>query len=195
MTEVSDKIKDAIKRSRPRVLLIEDDLAYAALTVKRLDDYQVEHRGTLLEGMALLEKKPFDVVLLDLTLPDEGGLDSFIKVAEYEKQIPIIILSGNDSEEIRIQALMRGAQDYLVKHKIQSAYMLDKSISNARIRKWQENQSLADRKRHKKILEGLWILSVRIGALARNALESDRDYDEFEEIIKLISEVERGKLK
>ena len=65
----------------------------------------------------LIQWKP-DVILLDLSLPDSRGLDTLGRVREYAGTAPIIVLTGNDDEKLAIEAIGRGAQDYLVKGEI-----------------------------------------------------------------------------
>ncbi len=55
------------------------------------------------------------MVLLDLSLPDSEGLDSIVRVHEKVPEIPIVILTGQDDEQLALKAVRAGAQDYLVK--------------------------------------------------------------------------------
>lgn len=71
-----------------------------------------------------------DLILSDLGLPDSTGIDTYIKLYEKTKTIPIIILSGNKDEELALSAVRKGAQDYLVKGEFDSN-LLQKSIKYA----------------------------------------------------------------
>lgn len=64
---------------------------------------------------ALLQKSRFDLILLDLGLPDSQGLASFTRARKFAPEIPIIILSGLNDEVFALQAMQAGAQDYLMK--------------------------------------------------------------------------------
>jgi two-component system cell cycle response regulator len=102
------------------VLLIEDDPAYARLIEMLLIDesegrYAVERAGRLDEGLEILRAGNVDAVLLDLTLPDSKGLDTFIRASDAAPDVPIVVLTGFDDEQLALDAVKRGAQDYLVK--------------------------------------------------------------------------------
>jgi len=106
------------------VLLIEDNPGDADLIRLRLVegkspvDVSCAHR--LADGLASLAQKPPSVLLLDLNLPDSQGADTYRRVLEKAPNVPVVILSGQDDEELAINALHQGAQDYLVKDAITS---------------------------------------------------------------------------
>lgn len=103
------------------VLLVEDSPSFAnaveaALRYKAPHKFDVKHAGTLAGGLELLDLYGFDVVLLDLSLPDcHEGIESLRRMRKSSPLLPIIILSGNEDESIAIQAVQEGAQDYLLK--------------------------------------------------------------------------------
>jgi signal transduction histidine kinase len=109
-----------ITAERLRVLLIEDNLADARLTREllneaELDGFELVLASTLTQGIAQLDANEFDIVLLDLSLVDAQGLDTVRRLRQRQPRIPIIVVSGLDDEELAIEALHEGAQDYLVK--------------------------------------------------------------------------------
>ena len=63
-------------------------------------------------------RKPPGLVLLDLSLPDSHGLETFAKVYAHSPKVPIIVLTGNDDQTVALSAVKAGAQDYLVKGKL-----------------------------------------------------------------------------
>jgi len=73
------------------------------------------HASILAEGLARLSRDRFDVVLLDLSLPDTQGLNTVTQVLATSPGVPVVVLSGNDDHPLALQALQHGAQDYLVK--------------------------------------------------------------------------------
>ncbi len=102
------------------VLLIEDDPDDAALIRRYLTsggiDWMVVRRERLSDGLAGLSQQVFDVILLDLGLPDgPGGIGAFEAVFSRASGVPIIVLTGNDDDRLAIEAVKKGAQDYLVK--------------------------------------------------------------------------------
>lgn len=105
-----------------RFLYIEDNPTDVYLFNEMLNSAQgpppcrLEHAGTLGDGLTMLESGAvFDGVLLDLTLSDSRGLETVSKVAARAPQLPIIVLTSTDDDALGVQALERGAQDYLVK--------------------------------------------------------------------------------
>jgi diguanylate cyclase (GGDEF)-like protein/PAS domain S-box-containing protein len=103
-----------------KVLLIEDSLTDAILLERvfqrmsetKLDLTRVE---LLQEALKKIDRDWYDIILLDLSLPDSWGLESLKKIQSITKKIPIIVLTGTDNDEIAIAALREGAQDYLIK--------------------------------------------------------------------------------
>ena len=68
--------------------------------------------------MSLLKERPFDVILTDLGLPDSDGIYPFLDIHAKNSRIPIIIFTGSNTEKNGIDAVKKGAQDYLVKGQI-----------------------------------------------------------------------------
>ena len=104
---------------RKPILLIEDDPEYEQLVSAVLavagDAFDLRSAGSLSAGLALIEQYKPDIVLLDLTLPDSSGYETFLRVREKAGGIPIIVLTGLDDDQLAIRAVEDGAQDYLVK--------------------------------------------------------------------------------
>jgi diguanylate cyclase len=103
-----------------RLLLVEDDRADARFLRSCLARSQglppdLEHRESLKDALAALEVDDFDVVLLDLHLPDASGEECVRAIQKIRPTLPIVVLSGEDSEEFAINILNEGVQDYLVK--------------------------------------------------------------------------------
>jgi DNA-binding response OmpR family regulator len=103
-----------------KVLLIEDNIGDYQLILRMLDKsettkFELTHVSRLNAGLKLLQNDIFDVILLDLGLPDCQGLESFQVTLKKHPSIPIIILTGLANEETGINAIKYGAQDYLVK--------------------------------------------------------------------------------
>jgi len=118
-----------------RALLIEDNQGDARLLrelLKEMKGLQIvlEHQISLHAGIQALAQNAYDVLLLDLSLPDSMGFDTFVKVYSQNPEIPIIILTGLRDEEMAVKSVRTGAQDYLVKGQIDSVH-LSRSISYA----------------------------------------------------------------
>lgn len=103
-----------------KVLLVEDNAVDAQLTQDLLaewplDQFDITHAPFLAEGLISLGRGRFDVVLLDLSLPDTHGLSTVTQVLATSPGVPVVVLSGHDDHPLALQALQHGAQDYLVK--------------------------------------------------------------------------------
>ena len=108
-----------------RILHVEDEPALARLLKEYLrmalqEPYELTWVSRLAEATHLLTSQTFDLVLLDLGLPDSRGIETFLALHNHAPQIPIIVLSGLDDEPTALKALQSGAQDYLVKSNVDS---------------------------------------------------------------------------
>jgi diguanylate cyclase (GGDEF)-like protein len=103
---------------RRRLLLIEDDDADAMLVERALERYpgfELRHVSQLGPAFEALAADSFDVVLLDLSLPDSFGLDGVAALSSRYPDLPIVVLTGLADDALALEALERGAQDYLAK--------------------------------------------------------------------------------
>ena len=126
-----------------RILLIEDDLEDQLLLGEMITDigaseYKVIEASSLETAQALLDEHPFDIILLDLGLPDSIGLETLLSILSKVPLIPIIVLTGLDDDLIGDNAVSAGAQDYLVKGKVTNEE-LRRSIRYSIQRKHSEN--------------------------------------------------------
>ncbi len=114
------------------VLLIEDNKGDARLIQEILSEatwrlFEIEVAERLSKGLEALSSATFDVVLLDLSLPDSSGLDTLAGIQTDSPQTPVVVLTGHDDDILAIEAVRRGAQDFLVKGHI-NADLLSRSI-------------------------------------------------------------------
>ena len=104
-------------------LLVEDNPGDARLFLELVRDtganyLKLEHVDRLDRALARLSADHFDVVLLDLSLPDERGLTTVVRTHAHAPKVPIVILTGLDDEALAVKAVRAGAQDYLVKGRV-----------------------------------------------------------------------------
>ena len=130
-----------------RVLLVEDNPGDARLLREALADvnpahFELTHATTLSEGMERLAADRIDVVLLDLSLPDANGLDTFVRLHARAPNVPIVVLTGLADETVAAAALREGAQDYLVKGQVDSN-LLSRSMRYA-IERMRTEESLRE---------------------------------------------------
>jgi sigma-B regulation protein RsbU (phosphoserine phosphatase) len=127
------------------VLVIEDNPGDARLIREILTEetsarFSLEHAERLATGLDRLAAGGIDVVLLDLSLPDGRGLDTFRQAYARAPRVPIIVLTALDDEAVASGTLNAGAQDYLVKNYLNYA-ILHNAIRNAIERKRAEEES------------------------------------------------------
>lgn len=120
-----------------RILLIEDNPSDAVMFRERLADagggpYDVHCADNLAEGLAELSHRPipYDIVVVDLTLPDSAGLSTFHQIYEAAGHLPVVISSGLDDEDLAVRAVQAGAEDYLDKNQ-SDPFWLGRSIRHA----------------------------------------------------------------
>jgi PAS domain S-box-containing protein len=135
------------------LLLIEDDHGYARLISEMTKGVKgveivVFHAPLLMEGISILAEHEIDVVLLDLTLPDSEGIDTFLRIKGVVPEIPIVVLTGREDERLALTAVKGGAQDYLFKTEMRPALLI-RSLRYAVERK----ESLTALKRAHDLLE------------------------------------------
>ncbi|WP_213807752.1 EAL domain-containing protein [Granulicella sp. dw_53] len=115
--------------SNKRLLLVEDNPGDARLLREMLSDegahnIDLTHVESMTQGEVHLSGKVFDLILLDLGLPDAQGLDAVRRAHIAAPRVPLVVLTGLDDESMASQALKEGAQDYLIKGQIETRGLL-----------------------------------------------------------------------
>jgi len=118
-----------------RVLLVEDNLGDArlielALAAARWTQFELERVDTLAAALARASQGGIDVMLLDLSLPDSSGIQTLREAYAQAREIPIVVFTGLDDDELAFNAVNEGAQDFLVKGRADTE-LLDRSIRYA----------------------------------------------------------------
>lgn len=187
-------------QSKMSLLIVEDNPADVRLIREVIHDsrgfrtpiqFDIHHAPTLKDAEGLLSENDYDLILLDLSLPDSQGLKSFHILHRATPTTPIVILSGLSSESIAIEAMQHGAQDYLLKNDILSSNILVRSLLYACERhrlllqlEEKTQQLRASEQRRTKILEenpdGIVILNREgfvqfVNPAAREILRDDRN--------------------
>jgi len=108
---------------RHTVLLIEDNPGDARLIREMVAEdpdapFELHFAERLSHGLDFLATRQAGLVLLDLSLPDSLGIETFAKVFAHSPSVPIIVLTGTDDSTVALKAVQGGAQDYLVKGKL-----------------------------------------------------------------------------
>lgn len=118
-----------MEKQKFKILLIEDNPGDAVRIREMLYEsedlnYDISYTNRLDDGLKILVKDDFDIILLDLSLPDSDGMDTFNIMKYNAPKIPIIILTGIKEDIFAVSAVGRGAEDYLVKDEINSDLLI-----------------------------------------------------------------------
>ena len=99
-----------------RALIVEDDPDVAQLLVEGLRrHYAVDHCASAGQGLWLSETNPYDVIILDINLPDTSGIEMCSTLRKNKVTTPFLMLTGESDVRVKVRALDEGADDYLVK--------------------------------------------------------------------------------
>jgi two-component system cell cycle response regulator len=111
-----------------RVLILEDDVIDFRLLQSMLDGREADigwvHVTRLAEALQHLGAGGFDVLVLDLNVPDSQGLETFLSVHEAAPETPTVVLTGQDDQALALKAVEAGAQDYLMKGQVDGGLLL-----------------------------------------------------------------------
>lgn len=115
------------------ILMVEDSATEIAVASMWLEtgmrtEYELITRTSLEGALDVIAARPLDVIVLDLNLPDSLGLDTFHTVHRHAGNTAIVIVSSESEEEVAIEAVRHGAQDYIVKHADSQSTMLTRTI-------------------------------------------------------------------
>jgi PAS domain S-box-containing protein/putative nucleotidyltransferase with HDIG domain len=140
-----------------KILLIEDNPGDVRLIREMLTEvpdvsFELETASRLSTGLKRLDKEKPDVILLDIGLPDSQGIDTLKRVYAKVKTLPIVVLTGLEDESVGMEAVHRGAQDYLVKGRVDGK-VLWRVINYSVERKSLENYLEKERQEYKRIID------------------------------------------
>jgi PAS domain S-box-containing protein len=140
-----------------RILIVEDDIVDRKLLERLLSRSslpvsEVKSEAYLDAALQVLAGDSFDIVLLDLGLPDSNGIESITKVQSIAPHVPIIVMSGLDDQNTAILAVQKGVQDYLIKGQVDSNLLM-RSVRYAIERKKTEHELQSAEQRYRTIFE------------------------------------------
>ena len=165
-----------IKKIKPYCMLVVEDnpgdykLLKQYINRSQLPVDRICHAEKMGEVPALISENSFDIVLLDLTLPDSKGVDSVVALDHLMPQTPIVVFSGLSTIEIAIESISLGAQDYLIKGEFDEKllaksiqYSIERKKTTERLRESNEKYQYVNKATHDTIWEwdyttnqGLW---------------------------------------
>ena len=190
---MTDELKEPKPANAPRptatippvkVLLIEDDpddelLVRRSLTKAKEGSFAMVWADSLSTGLDCLDNGGIDVVLLDLSLPDSSGTETFRQIHAQAPDVPIVVLTGLEDEILGAELVRQGGQDYLVKGQVSST-LLTRCISYA-----------IERKQAAEVIRRLAEENVglaEIGRIISSSLQIDEVFERFaEQVRKLIA--------
>ena len=155
-----------MEEEKIEVLLVEDNPLHRYLLKGVLEEinqgYQVRIEGTLAAGIKASHEGDFDVVLLDLVLPDGRGLETFLRWKAEGAEIPVVVLTGLDDMDLATRAVESGAEDYLLKNQINPALLaraLRYAVERGQVknREWDSPQF---RRAHHQIMKAAEVLGL-----------------------------------
>jgi len=159
------------------VLLIEDDPGDADLLREILSEekklsFHVEHVDKLQTGLERLAHGGTDVVLSDLSLPDSQGIETFIQVHDQASSVPIVVLTGFDDDTVALEAVRKGAQDYLVKGQVDGkmlARVIRYAIERKRVQEalLQKKREVEARERELREAQAMLVQAGKLRALGQ----------------------------
>ncbi len=146
-------------KTKLKILLVEDDDFCAAVFEQMMHEMVTVLAfptilSSLAEAVDQLNNEYYDLIIIDLGLPDSQGLDTLFKIKDVSPGIPIIILSGTDNREVILQAMRVGAQDYLIKGQV-DIRDLERSVLYAIERKKAEEELRESEIKHRLLMQSI----------------------------------------
>jgi PAS domain S-box-containing protein len=141
------------------ILLVEDNPADAELVRERLKDasgmspFHITRASTLKEALTTLHSTPFDVILLDLNLPETNGLETLKRIRSANSAIPLVVLTVHEDEPLALEAIKLGAQDYLPKSSM-NAVLLARILHYAMEREKNERIRRESERKYRLFVDG-----------------------------------------
>lgn len=116
-----------------RVLVVEDSITVQKMVQKMLHprsgvDFEIQECVNLTDAQERLRRLGADVVILDLTLPESTGVETVSRVREIDKDIPIVVFTGCEDDNLAVAAMHLGADDFLVKREVRQGSLLARTL-------------------------------------------------------------------
>lgn len=134
-----------------KLLLVDDEERFRTTLAKRVQDkgINVAHLDSGIKALQYIKDNPVDVIVLDIKMPELGGIETLDEIKKVEPGIEVILLTGHAAIDSAIEGMRLGAYDYLMKpceledllEKIQGAYEI-KHKRDERLRKAEERSQL-----------------------------------------------------
>ncbi len=177
-----------------QILLVEDNPGDAALIIDLLSehpvvDFNFSCESYLKDAVARLSQETFDLILLDMGLPDSNGIATLHAILKHAPATAIIVITGLDDEKIGLEAVRQGSQDYLVKGQIESN-LLSRALLYAYERKRAEEQVKAALAEKAVLLRELYHRTKNNMQVIASMLALRAAYTDDEQVINLARDIE-----
>jgi two-component system sensor histidine kinase DctS len=157
-----------------KVLLIEDNEEHVQflrqLLATTAGQFELHTAGDVAQGVERLKDGGIELVLLDLTLPDSDGLETFIRIVDAAPEIPLIVLSGISDVALAVETVQLGAQDYLVKGHVDNhllvrsmQYAIERKRAQLQLKRANDNLEVRVKERTDALLQANTKLQQEIG--------------------------------
>jgi signal transduction histidine kinase len=192
-----------------RVLLVDDSpsdavLVQESLTHDGLGHFEFTHAETLAEGLEHMRLANFDVTLLDMTLPDSSGPETFLRARAAAPTVPIVVMTSVDDEAIGIDAVRHGIQDYLIKGQAYGRqlarslrYAIERKRAEEALKKadvvLQQERSQLERKVRDRTSE-LRTLNEALQTEIRQRQSAEESHQSVRRLLSEAQETERGRI-
>jgi signal transduction histidine kinase/DNA-binding response OmpR family regulator len=183
------------------ILLIEDNeddrwLITRALTPSEDKPFDIEWAGKLSQGLERLAQGGIDLVLLDLSLPDSRGFNTFARLQADAPHIPIVVLTGLDDEVMAVEAARYGAQDYFVKHHVDDASLVRSiryAVERHRLLQESEQQAQENGRLYRDLQASREEMAVvdGVASILTSTLEVEQVYEQFAQEVKRLTDFDR----
>ncbi|HDP16331.1 MAG TPA: hybrid sensor histidine kinase/response regulator [Candidatus Omnitrophica bacterium] len=109
-----------MEKEKLKILLVEDNPTDALIVKKKLQrdssfDYDITHAVSGEDGMSVLEKEKFDIILLDYNLPKKSGMETLQEIKKRDIKMPVVMITGQGDEAVAVRFMKEGAADYIPK--------------------------------------------------------------------------------
>ncbi len=177
-----------------KILLVEDNLGDADLIMDLLSDHPLVDftfcRESYLKNVIdRLSQETFDLILLDLGLPDSNGIETLNDLLKHAPATAVVVITGFDDEKTGMEAVRQGAQDYLVKNQIESN-LLSRALIYAYERKQTEEQMKAALEEKAALLRELYHRTRNNMQVISSMLSLHAAFANDERVTRLIKEIE-----
>jgi signal transduction histidine kinase len=170
-----------------RVLLVEDSASDAHLLQESLEEarpgeFDFTHVEGWGEAVRCLREKQFEVLLLDLSLPDITGRETFLRARAEAPHLPIVVLTGEANEDLGLEAVRHGIQDYLIKGQAygrQTARAIHYAIERQQAEEALKQTEMALRESERKLREWNLELERRVAERTASLEETISDLEDF----------------